>query len=106
MADRPTLRRELSAAFVLVFTGAFLVASTGVLMLMPPLGEGVVEGTVTRWLKRVGDTVAAGEPLLEVSTDKVDTEIPADADGVLGEIRVAAGQAARVGAALAMIAPR
>ena len=50
---------------------------------MPALGESVTEGTVTRWLKAVGDTVVADEPLLEVSTDKVDTEIPAPASGVL-----------------------
>ena len=54
---------------------------------MPQLGESVTEGTVTRWLKQVGDTVAADEPLLEVSTDKVDTEIPSPAAGVVLEIR-------------------
>ena len=55
---------------------------------LPPLGESVTEGTVTRWLKQVGDTVAADEPLVEVSTDKVDTEIPAPASGVILAIRV------------------
>jgi 2-oxoglutarate dehydrogenase E2 component (dihydrolipoamide succinyltransferase) len=50
---------------------------------MPQLGESVTEGTITRWLKNVGDTVVADEPLLEISTDKVDTEIPAPASGVL-----------------------
>ena len=54
---------------------------------MPQLGESVTEGTVTRWLKQVGDTVAMDEPLLEVSTDKVDTEIPSPAAGVLTAIR-------------------
>jgi pyruvate dehydrogenase E2 component (dihydrolipoamide acetyltransferase) len=53
---------------------------------MPQLGESVTEGTVTRWLKAVGDTVTADEPLLEVSTDKVDTEIPSPVSGVLTEI--------------------
>ena len=53
---------------------------------MPALGESVTEGTVTRWLKQEGDTVTADEPLLEVSTDKVDTEIPAPASGVLVKI--------------------
>ena len=53
---------------------------------MPQLGESVTEGTVTRWLKNVGDTVAMDEPLLEVSTDKVDTEIPSPAAGVLLQI--------------------
>ena len=56
---------------------------------MPQLGESVTEGTITRWLKAVGDTVTADEPLLEVSTDKVDTEIPAPASGVLLSIDAA-----------------
>jgi 2-oxoglutarate dehydrogenase E2 component (dihydrolipoamide succinyltransferase) len=55
---------------------------------LPALGESVTEGTVTRWLKKEGDTVAADEPLLEISTDKVDTEIPAPAAGVLLKISV------------------
>ena len=62
---------------------------------MPALGESVTEGTVTRWLKQVGDTVAADEPLLEVSTDKVDTEIPAPASGVLLSIAVGEDQIGR-----------
>ena len=53
---------------------------------MPALGESVTEGTVTRWLKKVGDQVAVDEPLLEVSTDKVDTEIPSPFAGVLSQI--------------------
>ena len=53
---------------------------------MPELGESVTEGTVTRWLKAVGDEVAVDEPLLEVSTDKVDTEIPSPVAGILLEI--------------------
>ncbi|MEI6372812.1 MAG: biotin/lipoyl-containing protein, partial [Actinomycetes bacterium] len=57
---------------------------------MPQLGESVSEGTITRWLKNVGDTVSADEPLLEVSTDKVDTEIPSPASGVL--LSIAAGE--------------
>src|SRR5256885_1699668 len=56
---------------------------------MPALGESVTEGTVTRWLKAVGDQVEADEPLLEVSTDKVDTEIPSPAAGTLLEIKIA-----------------
>ena len=55
---------------------------------MPALGESVTEGTVTRWLKAEGDQVTADEPLLEVSTDKVDTEIPAPASGILQKILV------------------
>ncbi|HLT62559.1 MAG TPA: 2-oxoglutarate dehydrogenase, E2 component, dihydrolipoamide succinyltransferase [Microlunatus sp.] len=70
---------------------------------LPALGESVTEGTVTRWLKQVGDTVAADEPLLEVSTDKVDTEIPSPAAGVLLEIKAAEDETVEVGAVLAVI---
>lgn len=71
---------------------------------MPALGESVTEGTVTRWLKSEGDQVALDEPLLEVSTDKVDTEIPSPAAGVLQKIVVGVDQVAAVGAELALIA--
>lgn len=70
---------------------------------LPALGESVTEGTVTRWLKQVGDTVAVDEPLLEVSTDKVDTEIPSPAAGVISEIRVNEDETVEVGAVLAVI---
>ncbi|MFJ8331085.1 2-oxoglutarate dehydrogenase, E2 component, dihydrolipoamide succinyltransferase [Streptomyces sp. NPDC094437] len=72
-------------------------------VVLPALGESVTEGTVTRWLKSVGDSVEADEPLLEVSTDKVDTEIPAPVAGVLLEIVVAEDESAEVGAKLAVI---
>jgi len=71
---------------------------------MPALGESVSEGTVTRWLKNEGDTVAIDEPLLEVSTDKVDTEIPSPVAGVLSKIIVGVDQTVAVGAELALIA--
>ena len=70
---------------------------------LPALGESVTEGTVTRWLKSVGDDVATDEPLLEVSTDKVDTEIPSPVAGKLLEIRVEEDEVAEVGAVLALI---
>ena len=70
---------------------------------MPELGESVTEGTVTQWLKKVGDTVAVDEPLLEVSTDKVDTEIPSPAAGVLLEIRAEEDDTVDVGAVIAVI---
>src|SRR3954471_10152144 len=70
---------------------------------MPALGESVSEGTVTRWLKQEGDQVQADEPLLEVSTDKVDTEIPAPASGVLTKIVVAEDETVAVGTELAVI---
>src|SRR5687767_15955870 len=70
---------------------------------MPALGESVTEGTVTRWLKQEGDQVEVDEPLLEVSTDKVDTEIPSPAAGVLSKILVAEDETVEVGAQLAVI---
>jgi pyruvate dehydrogenase E2 component (dihydrolipoamide acetyltransferase) len=70
---------------------------------MPQLGESVTEGTVTRWLKREGERVEADEPLLEVSTDKVDTEIPSPVSGVLRGITVAEDETVAVGAQLAVI---
>src|SRR5262245_5491570 len=70
---------------------------------LPELGESVTEGTVTRWLKQIGDQVAVDEPLLEVSTDKVDTEIPSPVAGTLLEIKVAEDETVEVGAELAII---
>jgi 2-oxoglutarate dehydrogenase E2 component (dihydrolipoamide succinyltransferase) len=70
---------------------------------LPALGESVTEGTVTRWLKQVGDTVEVDEPLLEVSTDKVDTEIPSPIAGVLEQILVEEDDTVEVGATLAVI---
>ncbi|MEY3156309.1 MAG: hypothetical protein RL257_329 [Actinomycetota bacterium] len=72
-------------------------------VVMPALGESVTEGTVTRWLKNVGDNVAVDEPLLEVSTDKVDTEIPSPASGVLLSIEVSIDSTVAVGTRLASI---
>src|SRR5215211_120329 len=75
----------------------------GTSVTMPALGESVTEGTVTRWLKAVGDEITADEPLLEVSTDKVDTEIPAPVSGTLLEITVNEDETVDVGAQLAVI---
>ena len=72
-------------------------------VLLPALGESVTEGTVTRWLKKVGDQVEADEPLVEISTDKVDTEIPSPASGVLVAIRVGEDETVAVGSELAVI---
>ena len=71
---------------------------------MPQLGESVAEGTITRWLKSEGDTVAADEPIVEISTDKVDSEIPAPMAGTLSKILAAEGETVAVGAAIAEIA--
>src|SRR5271170_7627111 len=70
---------------------------------MPQLGETVTEGTIIRWLKQVGDTIAQDEPLFEVSTDKVDSEVPSPASGVLTEILVPEGETVDVGARLAVV---
>lgn len=72
-------------------------------VLMPALGESVTEGTVTTWLKNVGDTVAHDEPIVEVSTDKVDSEVPSPASGFLAEIRVAEDETVSVGTVVAVI---
>ena len=77
--------------------------SAGVIVTMPALGESVTEGTVTRWLKNVGDSINVDEPLLEVSTDKVDTEIPSPATGTLLAIDVPVDSTVAVGARLALI---
>jgi len=78
-------------------------AASGTIITMPALGESVSEGTVTRWLKNVGDSVAVDEALLEVSTDKVDTEIPSPVAGTLISIDVAVDSTVPVGARLAVI---
>src|SRR5690606_35837739 len=70
---------------------------------LPALGESVTEGTVTRWLKQVGDQVEVDEPLVEVSTDKVDTEIPSPIAGVLEQILVQEDETVEVGSPLAIV---
>jgi pyruvate/2-oxoglutarate dehydrogenase complex dihydrolipoamide acyltransferase (E2) component len=74
-------------------------------VVMPQMGVSVSEGTITKWLKQPGDTVARDEPLLEISTDKVDTEVPSPAEGVLTEIVVPEGETVEVGTVLARIGP-
>ena len=78
-------------------------SAEGTEVTMPALGESVTEGTVSSWLKAVGDTVEADEPLLEVATDKVDTEVPSPASGVLLEIRVPEDETVEVGTVLAIV---
>nr|WP_249281309.1 biotin/lipoyl-containing protein [Mobiluncus mulieris] len=72
-------------------------------IVMPALGESVTEGTVTTWLKQVGDAVTVDEPLLEVSTDKVDTEVPSPISGVISQILVKEDETVEVGAILAYV---
>jgi 2-oxoglutarate dehydrogenase E2 component (dihydrolipoamide succinyltransferase) len=80
-----------------------MATGTVVDVVMPQMGVSVSEGTVTKWLKNVGDTIEADEPLLEISTDKVDTEVPANASGILSEILVPEGATVEVGTVLARI---
>ncbi|KHF45395.1 2-oxoglutarate dehydrogenase, E2 component, dihydrolipoamide succinyltransferase [Saccharomonospora viridis] len=80
-------------------------AAAGTPVTLPELGESVTEGTVTRWLKQVGDTVEVDEPLLEISTDKVDTEVPSPVAGTLLEITVGEDETVEVGAQLAVVGP-
>src|SRR6476661_7265144 len=72
-------------------------------VVMPQMGESIAEGTIVRWIKKVGDTVERDEPLFEISTDKVDAEIPAPAAGVVAEIRVKEGETVGVNTIVAVI---
>ena len=85
--------------------GQALAAPQGpaVEVVMPQMGESIFEGTITKWLKKPGDTVAKDEPLLEISTDKVDAEIPSPTDGVLVAIKVPEGETVQVNTVLALI---
>src|SRR6266508_2384318 len=72
-------------------------------VVMPQMGESIAEGTIVRWIKKVGDQVARDEPLFEISTDKVDAEIPSPAAGVVAEIRVKEGETVPVNSVVAVI---
>src|SRR5258706_13846406 len=72
-------------------------------VVMPQMGESIFEGTITKWLKKAGDRVQRDEPLFEISTDKVDAEIPAPASGVLQEIKVAEGNTVQVNTVVGVI---
>src|SRR5215831_17642155 len=73
-------------------------------IIMPQMGESIVEGTITKWLKKPGDKIQRDEPLFEISTDKVDAEIPAPASGVLQEIKIAEGTTVGVNTVVGTIA--
>ena len=81
-----------------------MATGTAIEVVMPQMGVSVSEGTITKWLKQPGETIAADEPLLEISTDKVDTEIPSPGSGVVQEILVPEGETVEVGTLLATIA--
>src|SRR5499425_302062 len=72
-------------------------------VIMPQMGESIAEGTLTRWLKKPGDKVARDEPIFEISTDKVDAEIPSPSAGVLAEIKVQEGQTVPINTVVAQI---
>src|SRR5438128_5862481 len=72
-------------------------------VVMPQMGESIAEGTIVRWIKKVGDSVDRDEPLFEISTDKVDAEIPSPAAGVVAEIRVQEGETVAVNSVVAVI---
>ena len=72
-------------------------------VLMPQMGESIAEGTLSKWLKKIGDPVKRDEPLFEISTDKVDAEIPAPTAGVLAEIKVQEGQTVQEGDVVALL---
>src|SRR6202051_5184832 len=72
-------------------------------VVMPQMGESIAEGTIVRWIKKVGDPIDRDEPLFEISTDKVDAEIPSPAAGVLSEIRVKEGETVPVNSVVAVI---
>src|ERR1700678_2069369 len=72
-------------------------------VIMPQMGESIFEGTITKWLKKQGDTVQQDEPLFEISTDKVDAEIPSPVAGVLSEIKVQAGATVQINTVVAVI---
>ena len=81
------------------------MATTVVDVVMPQMGVSVSEGTILKWLKQEGETIEADEPLLEISTDKVDTEVPSPGSGVVQQILVQEGETVAVGTRLAVIAP-
>src|ERR1700678_3093260 len=72
-------------------------------VIMPQMGESIFEGTITKWLKKPGDTVQQDEPLFEISTDKVDAEIPSPAAGVLSEIKIAEGNTVQINTVVGVI---
>jgi len=82
-----------------------MATTASVDVVMPQMGVSVSEGTITKWLKQEGEAVAADEPLLEISTDKVDTEVPSPGEGVVQQILVQEGETVEVGTKLAVIGP-
>ncbi|MBA2384370.1 MAG: dihydrolipoamide succinyltransferase, partial [Actinobacteria bacterium] len=82
-----------------------MATDTQIEVVMPQMGVSVSEGTVTKWLKNEGEPIARDESLLEISTDKVDTEVPSPGEGIVAKIMVQEGETVEVGTVLAVIAP-
>src|SRR3954469_25569691 len=80
-----------------------MATTSAIDVVMPQMGVSVSEGTITKWLKQEGETIEADEPLLEISTDKVDTEVPSPASGIVTQILVQEGETVEVGTKLAQI---
>src|SRR6056300_1227396 len=87
----------------LLFLPPYKKKMANVELILPKMGESVAEATITTWLKSEGDTIEAEESVVEIATDKVDSEVPAPADGVLSKILVQEGEIAQVGQAIAII---
>jgi pyruvate dehydrogenase E2 component (dihydrolipoamide acetyltransferase) len=101
--DEPAATQGNPAESDSAAAGTKIEASGGTDVLMPQMGESITEGTITKWLKKVGDTVQRDEPIFEISTDKVDAEIPSPVAGVLSEIKVPEGSTVQINTVVAVI---
>jgi 2-oxoglutarate dehydrogenase E2 component (dihydrolipoamide succinyltransferase) len=101
LATPQSLKQEKRAEAATVTPGQ--VSGGGTDVVMPQMGESIFEGTITKWLKKAGDAVQKDEPLFEISTDKVDAEIPSPASGVLREIRIGEGETVEINTVVAVI---
>jgi 2-oxoglutarate dehydrogenase E2 component (dihydrolipoamide succinyltransferase) len=102
-AEKPKAQAEKSGGTSKPAATSMQVPSGGEPVVMPQMGESIVEGTITKWLKKVGDSVEKDEPLFEISTDKVDAEIPSPVAGVLTEIRAQEGETVQINVVVALI---
>jgi 2-oxoglutarate dehydrogenase E2 component (dihydrolipoamide succinyltransferase) len=103
VAAAPAAAAPVAAAPAPAPAAPVAVAAAGTDVLMPQMGESITEGTITKWLKKVGDNVVRDEPIFEISTDKVDAEIPSPAEGVLTEIKAAEGTTVAINTVVAVI---
>ena len=101
--DAPAATQGNPAAADVAAAGTKIESGVGTEVLMPQMGESITEGTITKWLKKVGDTVQRDEPIFEISTDKVDAEIPSPVAGTLTEIKVGEGKTVTINTVVAVI---